>query len=187
MNILVYLGHPAQFHFYKAVIHKLQQQGHRIIVLIKTKDILEKLLIEENFKYINIQKKNRKNTPVSIFVASLLRTYNVIKYAKRSKVDILLGTDSSVAQAAFLLGKKSITTLEDDYEVIKKLADLTYPFTNIILVPKVCSVGKWQQKKIGYEGYMKLSYLHPNQFRALDNIKTKYVKEKKYILIDLLV
>ena len=185
MNILVYLGHPAQFHFYKAVIHKLQQQGHRIIVLIKTKDILEKLLIEENFKYINIQKKNRKNTPVSIFVASLLRTYNVIKYAKRSKVDILLGTDSSVAQAAFLLGKKSITTLEDDYEVIKKLADLTYPFTNIILVPKVCSVGKWQQKKIGYKGYMKLSYLHPNQFRALDNIKTKYVKEKKYILIRL--
>jgi len=63
-----------------------------------------------------------------------------------------------------MLGIDVITTLEDDYEVIRHLANLTYPFSTQILVPDICRVGKWTKKKIGYSGYMKLSYLHPNVF-----------------------
>jgi hypothetical protein len=184
MNILIYLGHPAQYHFFKNIIKGLNN-NHSVVVLIKTKDVLEKLLMNDGIDYVNIQTKNRKNSSISILLASFRRTIQVYKIAKDRKIDVLLGTDSSVAQAAFLLRKSAITTLEDDYNVISKLANLTYPFTHNILVPEVCSVGKWTEKKIGYQGYMKLSYLHPKRFSPDINIKNKYIKEDHYCLLRL--
>lgn len=185
MRLLFYIGHPAQYHFFKSVITQLKAKGHQVVILIKTKDVLEKLLINDGIDYENIQVKVRKNSFFSILLASLSRTYKVIKYARINQTDILIGTDASVAQAAYFLRKKSITTLEDDYGVIKKLADLTYPFTSSILVPIICDVGKWRSKKIGYEGYMKLAYLHPNIFKSNENLKNEYIKESNYILIRL--
>lgn len=184
MNILIYIGHPAQYHFFKNIIKGLEHK-HSVTVLIKTKDVLESLLLNDGIDFLNIQSKSRKNNSFSILIASFKRTLEVYKIARKCKANILLGTDSSVAQAAFLLRKKAITTLEDDYEVINKLAKLTYPFTDTILVPDVCSVGKWTEKKIPYSGYMKLSYLHPKRFEPNINIKNKYIKEDKFCLLRL--
>jgi len=185
MNILVYLGHPAQYHFIKNTITLLKSKGHSVILLIKTKDVLEQLVHQDGFNFINIQQKSRKNNSISIISASFERTLKVLRIARKNKIDILIGTDSSVAQAAYLLGKHAITTLEDDYEVISKLAKLTYPFTSSILVPKVCSVGKWEHKKVAYEGYMKLAYLHPKHFSPDIQTVRKYIEAENYCIIRL--
>lgn len=185
MNILIYLGHPAQYHFIKKALTVLKSKEHSIILLIKTKDILEQLVHQDGFKYINIQQKSRKNNSIAIILASFERTLKVLKIARKNKIDILIGTDSSVAQAAYILGKHAITTLEDDYEVISKLAKLTYPFTSSIVVPKVCSVGKWEHKKVAYEGYMKLAYLHPKHFNPDIQIVRKYIEAENYCIIRL--
>ena len=185
MNVLVYIGHPAQYHFIKHTIRNLRKDGNEVRMLIKTKDILEQLLNEDGLAYKNIQETVRKNTKWGIFSASLKRTWAVYKEAKRFKADILTGTDSSIAQAAWLLRKPAITTLEDDVEIISNLAKLTYPFTKDILVPTVCRVGKWEEKKIGYAGYMKLAYLHPNYFKPDKAVVEQYGIKEKYILIRL--
>lgn len=185
MNVLIYVGHPAQYHFFKNTIVILKEEGHKVTLLLKTKDVLEKLIQQDGHEYVNIQSKNRKNNILSILIASFIRTWKVIKLTKQYDIDILLGTDSSIAQAGFLLNKPSITTLEDDYAVITKLAKLTYPYTSSILVPLVCSVGKWHRKKVAYQGYMKLAYLHPNRFRPNIEIKKKYITEEKYCIIRL--
>ena len=95
------------------------------------------------------------------------------------------GTDASVAQAGYLLNIPVLTTLEDDIDVIPKLAKLTYPFTTKIVTPDVCRVGKWEYKKIGYNGYMKLAYLHPHYFTPKKSIVDNYVLGDKYCLIRL--
>jgi hypothetical protein len=46
-------------------------------------------------------------------------------------------------------------------------------------------VGKYEQKKIGYHGYMKLGYLHPNIFTPEFTVKQKYQLGDNYILIRL--
>lgn len=184
-NVLVYIGHPAQYHFIKYTIRNLRKDGNEVKVLIKTKDILEQLLQEDNIEYTNIQETIRKNTKWGILSASLKRTWAVYKEARKFKADILIGTDSSIAQAGWLLRKPAITTLEDDVEIIMNLARLTYPFTTCILVPNVCRVGKWEKKKIGYEGYMKLAYLHPNYFKPDRAVVEKYGINGKYILLRL--
>ena len=185
MNVLFYLGHPAQYHFIKNSARQLLENGHQVKILIKTKDILEDLLKEDGWEYENIQKTYRKNSKFAILKASFDRTISVLKTARRFKADILIGTDSSIAQAGWLLRKPAITTLEDDIEVIGHLARLTYPFTTHIVVPTPCHVGKWEKKKIAYDGYMKLAYLHPKYFTPDENIVRNYGIKGKYVLIRL--
>lgn len=185
MKILIYLGHPAQFHFFKNIVSQLEANGHQVKILMKTKDMLEDLLLANNIDYENIQKINRKNNKISILFAALKRTFRVIQHARKFKADLLLGTDASVAQAGFILRKPAITTLEDDITIISKLARMTYPFSTSIVVPTVCMVGKWEPKKIAYDGYMKLAYLHPNQFTPDKEIVRKYTQQDKYCIIRL--
>lgn len=185
MKIIVYLGHPAQFHFNKNIIHALHQDGHQVKILLKTKDVLEQLVQQSGFEYENIQERSRRNNKFSILLASLSRTIRVWKIARKYHPDILMGTDASIAQAGFLLNRPTLTTLEDDFDVIRKLAKLTYPFTSYIVAPEVCSVGPWETKKIPYNGYMKLAYLYPTRFTPSKDIVRKYIQADKYCLIRL--
>jgi len=184
-RIIIYLGHPAQFHFFKYTIKKLKKSGCEVMVLMKSKDVLEDLLKEADFKYTNIQKNIRKNSPISMAIASIKRTLSILKIGYKFRPDIIVGEDASVAQAAWILGAKSITTTEDDYDIIKKLAVITYPFSNSIIVPSVCDVGKWSNKKIGYDGYMKLAYLHPQYFKPNRYILESYINDEKFCIIRL--
>lgn len=187
MNYLIYLGHPAQYHFFKRIIINLRSQGHQVKVLIKTKDILEQLLQEDDMEYVNIQPVMRKNSKWAIFIAMLQRVKAVVRIAKEFKADVLVGEDASLSWASILLRKDAISVLEDDYEVIKSEAILAYPLVKHIVVPQVCSVGPFDKKKIGYEGYMKLAYLHPNYFKPNDEVCQSYGidPKSKYILIRL--
>ena len=46
MTLLVYLGHPAHFHLFKETIKNLQAKAVKVVIVIKSKDVLEKLLID---------------------------------------------------------------------------------------------------------------------------------------------
>ena len=181
----MYLGHPAQYHCIKYTVRQLIDDGHSVKMLIKTKDMLEDLVKEDGWSYENIQTTFRKGSKWSIIKASFERTGKVFRIARQFRADLLIGTDSSIAQAAWLLRKPAITTLEDDVEVIYNLARLTYPFTSSILVPAPCRVGKWENKKVPYYGYMKLAYLHPNRFTPDKAVVEKYGITGDYILIRL--
>lgn len=110
MTILIYLSHPAQFHFFKFIISALERQQFKVLVVIKTKDVLEELVQEQGWNYRNIQPVPRKSGAVAIFLAMLQRSWRIRRMAKREKVDLLIGTDASIAHAAFWSMKKSITT-----------------------------------------------------------------------------
>ncbi len=183
-RILILLSHPAQYLFFRYVIPLLKQKGHTIFVLIKTKDILSDLLDSDGCNYINILPKTRGKSKFHILLSMFQRDIKLLKFTRKHKVSLMMGTDASIAHVAKLRGIPCITTLEDDFIVIKQLARLTYPFTSVILVPSVCQVGKWNSKKIGYDGYMKLAYLHPNRFIP-DISKINSNHTKPYFLIRL--
>lgn len=185
MRIGIYVGHPAQYHFFRHTIRILKDRGHSVLILLKTKDVLESLVRHDNLDYINIQARVRKNGFIAIATASLRRTLRVYRIARTEKLELLMGTDAAIAQVARLQNKVAFTTLEDDVEVISKLAKLTYPFTTHIITPTECSVGRWSKKKIAYAGYMKLAYLHPNYFTSDDAIVKRYIKEEKYCIVRL--
>jgi len=180
MKFLFYFGHPAQYHFLKYPIQKLRKKGHEITILIKTKDVLERLLVENKEEYFNILPEGRHNSKISILIGLIKRDLRLFQFSFRKKYDLFVGTDPSLSHIGYLLKIPVITVLEDDIEVIPSLAKLTFPFTSQILTPENVRVGKYEYKKTGYAGYMKLAYLHPNYFTT-----NKFKVRLPYFLIRL--
>lgn len=184
MRILFFFSHPAQFLFCKNAVFRLREKGHTIHILIKTKDILASLLNESGLEYANILPQERGKSKLSILWSLAKRDLKLFRYARKYKIQLLIGTDASLAHAGKVLGIPCITTTEDDFSVIRNLGKLTYPFTTHILAPLVCDVDKWNYKKIGYHGYMKLAYLHPNVFSP-NRAKVRIKEDMPYFLIRL--
>lgn len=164
MRILIYLSHTAQFLFCKIAVTELKSKGHKIYLLIKAKDILSNLLDKSGLEYHNIIPKAIVNSKLSILLNHVKRDWKLFHFARKRKIDLLMGSDASLAPVGKLLKIPCVTTHEDDYYVIKVLAIFTYPFTTKILAPVVCGVGQWNHKKISCDGYMKLAYLYPSCF-----------------------
>ena len=116
MKILIYIGHPAQYMFLRETINQLSSKGIKLRILIKSKDILETLLQNDNQLYTNILVKQIGNSIISIFTSLLKRIYNVYHQTLLFKPNIMIGTDSSFSNVRKLLHVHRTTITEDDYE-----------------------------------------------------------------------
>jgi uncharacterized protein len=185
MKLMIYFGHPAQYLFLRATVKALLNKGHSIQILIKTKDVLEELLEQDGLQYKNILHNVRGNSTISIVTSLLRRLIVIFPLVIRYRPNLLITTDATFAIIGKMLNINRISITEDDYEIVRNMAMLTYPFTQTILCPNVCDVGKWDGKKIGYAGYMKLGYLHPSVFSKSNNQISQYELPDKYAIIRL--
>lgn len=173
-TIAFYFAHPSQYHVFKYSIANLKQNGHKVFIFIKTKDILENLLIAEGVEYTNVLPKKKGRGIFALFSSVLKRNITLFYYFKKYKINLLVSAASDSCQASFFAGIPSIVLNDDDADVIKKSAIFGWPFASVILAPKSCKMGYWQKKTIFYNGYQKTSYLHPNYFSIDFNVLKKY-------------
>lgn len=184
MKVLFHLGHPAHFHLFKNVILNLHKNNHQTLVVIKKKDVLEDLLKSSGIEYINILPEGRKDGKFHVAIGQLKQDLKVYQATKKFKPDLLVGTSVAISHVGKLTGIPSINVNEDDAEVVPLYAKLAYPWASCIIAPNVCSVGKWSAKKIGYNGYHELAYLHPDNFIPLIDVASKYVNiQNPYFII----
>lgn len=184
MKIFYYFGHPAQFHFQRNSIKLLKEKGHQVFIYIKTKDVLQKLLEEYGFTYKNVLPSGRKPSFFGIFWALVKRNILLGIEIVKQKPDLLIASDPSLSQLGFLFRIPCINCIDDDIDAIGYYSFITYPFSSIIITPATCRVGKYASKRIAYAGYMKLAYLHPNQFSP-DVSKIGRLAGKPFYLIRL--
>lgn len=186
MKILVQLGHPAQFHFFKNSISNWIDSGHKVRVLIRSKDVLEELLQNSGFEYVNIEKKRLSpSLQKNILVFGLIRFYQLFFQQLRFLPNIVISPDPVLAKICKFFPASFIAVGEDDYFIIEKLANYLFPSVNHIVAPKVCDYSPWQYKKIEFDGYMKLAYLHPNRFTPNLNRIKNFLHKKNYVIIRL--
>ena len=170
MKILFHLGHPAHFHLFKNIIKNLKENKCQIKILIKKKDILEDLLIEEGLEFFYSSQKGRGDNNFSIAWGLFIRDLALLRTSLKFKPELLLGTSAEITHIGKLLNIPSVVVNEDDSNVVPLFSCLSYPFANHILTPSSCKTGKWKYKSINYDGYHELAYLHPNKFST--NAKT---------------
>lgn len=166
MNILVQLSHPAHFHLYKNTLQYWKNDGHRVFVLIKTKDILESLLQNAGIEYFNILPTAHRGSKFGILWDMIMRDWRIFCFINKHKVDILTGSTPEVAQVSWLTRKHSVNTGEDDADVVPLFGKVAGPFLKCLLVPDVCNTGNCESKSVHYPSYHELAYLHPNHFTA---------------------
>lgn len=174
MNILIQLAHPAHFYYYKNTIKCLNNKGHKVVIAITTKDILEKLLIDSRIPYVNIMKKSHKKSKIGYFYDMLVRCLRVLFLCVRYKIDILTGSTIEISMIGWLLRKPSINIGEDDAAVVSKYIKLVAPFIDVRLTPIVCNDGELEPHSVHYPSNMELGYLHTNHFTPVKHIVESY-------------
>ncbi len=183
MKILFYCGHPAHFHLIKNTYNHLKEKGIDVRIVIKRKDILEKLLLNSKIKYYSIS-NHEYNTRLLKGANSILRLIKYIFFVKKNKFDLLVGTSWESSKVSKLLNVESICLNEDDASVVPFFANQAYPAASTILTPSSCDNGVFNQKSIKYSSYHELAYLHPNNFVPIKKIVEKYFSlDKPYFVI----
>ena len=185
MNILVQLAHPAHFHYYKNSIKQLQKDGHNVVLVLTTKDILETLVKDAGFEYTNIMVKSHKNSKIGYLYDMIVRCIRILLLSLKHKIDLLTGSTIEISLIGWLLRKPSINIGEDDAAVVQKYINMVAPFIDIRLTPVVCNDGKLEPHSVHYPSNMELGYLHPNHFTADKSIVEGYGidTEKPYFIL----
>lgn len=166
MNFLFFIVHPSKYHVFKNTINALKQKGHVCDVAITSKDVLEKLIVNEGWEYTNIFPEGRKIKGVNAKVSAVINTFRTVsrlkKLAAKKKYDLFI-TDDLLVINGKRRGVPAILFQDDDITAVPE-SGLLFHFATHILSPSVSNMGKYQGKKIPFLGYKELGGLHPNLF-----------------------
>jgi uncharacterized protein len=191
MRVLFSINHPAHYYLFKYAYHGLKEHGVSCDIVIKTKDILERILIGENVRYIKLVERNNSYAHpiligISRLIELLLQDIRMYILVRRNKYRLLLGTDIAISHIGQVFGIPSIVFNEDDYDINKFFCKFAYPYATHIVSPEVCNVGNYDYKKISYNGIQKMAYLNKKYFNPDLRILKKYdLVENEYIIIRL--
>lgn len=173
------LGHPAHFHMFKHTIRALKESGDRVVVVIRPKDVLEQLCINEGLEFTKVGHRPDKGGRLSRAAVIVQRTVEIARIVKKEKPCMLIGSDGVMAYLGTLFHIPSFEFFDDDYDIIKLYAWSFFPFYTDLVCPNVTNPGRWAKKKTGYEGYQKLAYLHPNVFTPDKQVVERYFPADK--------
>ena len=185
MKVLFMISHPAHFHMFRYSIYNLQQHGHEVVIVIRPKDVLERLCIDANMPFYKVKDRPKKWGMLGLGFSLIEKIIEVFKITRKEKPNILIGSDGVLAVVGKLLGIPAFECYEDDAEAIALYAKMFFPIFTGVIGPICCSAWKWENKKVGYPSYHELGYLHPNQFTPNKKIVEDYgIKtDENYFLI----
>lgn len=164
MNVIISLGHPAHFHLFRNMANALLEHGHFVKFVLTEKDVLVQLLNEYSFDYEILAKRKNNETFVDKLKKVLKSTKKLYDIVDSFRPDVMIGCISQMAWVGFIKSVPTIFCGEDDFDYTYLQGLITYPFVSFICAPKETNIGPFKRKKIAYNGYQKLAYLHPNVF-----------------------
>ncbi len=180
---LFLLSHPAHFHMFKYSILELKNRGQDVIIVVRPKDVLEQLCLDSGLEFYRIKDRPNRFGIIGLGFSLFGRTLELMRITKKTKPDLLIGSDGVLSYCGFVTRIPSFEWYEDDAKAIMLYSLMFFPFYTYLVSPKVVDAWLWNKKKIGYEGYQKLAYLHPNFFKPKLEIKNQYIKEETYFIL----
>jgi predicted glycosyltransferase len=170
MKLLIDIKHPAHVHFYKNFINIMKSKGHRILVTSRQKDVTLQLL--SLYQIRNIQISTLKGNLIDLGIEFILRTWKLMKIAKKFKPDVMIATmGPSISVAGALLKIPSIVFYNN--ESAKLTNFFVYRLANRY-VTSTSYEDKVRGNHVTYRGYHELAYLHPKYFMPDKTRLSKY-------------
>lgn len=172
MQVLFDIGHPAHVHLFRSLIVYIQQRGCGVVVVSRDKDVCRQLL---NHYAIEFQGLGAvRSGPLGMARELLCRDAQIVALHRRHHFALALGSSVSVAHLTALCGVPSFCFTEDDDSVVPLYAWSTYPFATRIINPAVLKYRRWGAKRILYDSYQELAYLHPAHFSPDRSVPARY-------------
>ena len=174
MAILIDIGHPAHVHLFRNYIVNLQNTKQKFIVVSRDKEITNQLLDYYKIPHISISKQAKGL--FAMLIELLIRDFKIFKLHNKHKFKTAIGTSVSIGHLTFFsFGKvKSYNFNEDDDNFVPLYAKISYPFNTKIVIPNGVEYKKWGSKRVLYNSYHELAYLHPSNFKPDEKILAKY-------------
>jgi len=165
MRILIDINHPAHVHLFRNAVKLWLANGHKVLLITRTKDVVMDLVFYYNLPFLLGTK--RRNGIITLGMELLEKTALIVKQAKQFRPDFLMSVASPpAAWASNIIGVPHIAF--DDSE--HKWEHMLYvPFSKIICTPD-CFHNGFGRKQVYYKGYHELAYLHPNNFCPNENV-----------------
>ena len=181
MRILIDINHPAHVHYFRNFYRIMTGNGHEVLVVARNKEIEHSLLKLYGIPFVNRGKG--KAGKHGKFLYLLYADLKLLWLSLRFKPDLFLSfLHPYPAHVARLLGKVSLVFSDTEHATLHH--KLTVPFATRIFTPACyrLDLGRKQQR---FNGYMELSYLHPNYFQPDPSILTMLKTEpgEKYVIL----
>ena len=185
MKVLFMISHPAHFWMFKYTIDNLKRDGHKVVIVIRPKDVLEQLCINAGMDFYKVKNRPKKWGMFGLAIFLIEKIFEVLRIARKEKPDMLVGSDGVLAVVGKLIRRPAFEMYEDDAEAIALYARMFFPIYTGVVCPHCCSAWKWEAKKYSYPSYHELGYLHPNQFKPSREVVERYGidVDKPYILV----
>lgn len=185
MKILFMISHPAHFWMFRYAIDNLKRDGHKVVIVIRPKDVLEQLCIDAGMEFYKVKNRPKKWGMFGLAIFLIEKIFEVLHIARKEKPDMLVGSDGVLAVVGKLIRRPAFEMYEDDAEAIALYARMFFPIYTGVVCPHCCSAWKWEAKKYSYPSYHELGYLHPNQFKPSREVVERYGIDTKepYILV----
>lgn len=188
MRYLFFFVHPSKYYLFRKTINQLLRDGHNVEIAITSKDMLENLVQNEGWNYVNICPKGRKikhiHSLASSFIYFFITLYRLWKLTRKKQYDLFI-TDDLLVYIGKYRNIQTIAFTDDDLN-ITKLNALVLSMATKILAPDITDIGRFNEKKISFPGYKELAYLHPNVFIPNRDIVRSFNPElKPYFILRL--
>lgn len=181
MRILIDINHPAHVHYFRNFYSIMVEMGHKVLFVSRNKEIEHRLL---NLYKIPFQDRGKgKDGKIGKFIYLVYANYKLYRLAKKFKPDLFLNfLHPYPSQVAKFLGKPSLVFSDTEHASLHHR--LTVPFATKVFTPS-CYRIDLGSKHVRFQGYMELSYLHPNYFTPNKEIlKILEVGEgEKYVIV----
>ncbi len=166
MRIIIDINHPAHVHYFRNFYRIMSEKGHQLLVISRNKEIEHRLLSSYNIPFVN--RGAGRTGKISKFLYMLYADIRIWLLAKKFRPDVFLNfLHPYPSHVARLLGKASLVF--SDTEHAKLHHQLTVPFATKIFTPS-CYRTDLGHKHVRFNGYMELSYLHPDLFQPDQSI-----------------
>ena len=160
MKVLFDIVHPAQVHFFKNLIGRLQSGGHEVLVAGREKDVALNLLDALGIDYVCISRKG--SGLLGLARELLIRDWRFWRQARRFRPDVMVArVGISAGLVGRLMGVPQV--IYDDMEHARLQASISLPFARYICT----GLGYYRdlgKKHVRFRGSPVLSYLAPKYF-----------------------
>lgn len=166
MTILFVTGHPAQIHNFRVAKQLLERKGHKVVWVASAKEISFQLLELYGIKATEIQRP--KKGILNKIKTLLVNAFIIYKLIKKEKVDMVVSRVSPFAAlAAFWLRKPHIALADTE---VSGFYDTFFSRMVDVLITSKTFKRDLRKDQIKIPANIELFYLHPNHYKAKDDV-----------------
>ena len=164
LRILLDLGHPVDYYFFRNVIKKLRERGDEILIVVRNREgVVTELLQNDGERYILLGENVRGMLNKAVYMVR--NDVKLLKIALEFKPDMFLSLGSIYSgHVSFLIGKPHLTFHDTEISWIVQLL-LMPPFTKIVMIPDSVQLRFSFRNYIRVNAGKELAYLSPAYFQ----------------------